>query len=82
MLLVPAPPVIIPLLMVQTYVAPPPALGTEAVLPIELAQTEVGEAVIVEEGKGLMTTEVEPVTMQLPDVTCTERFTVPEAPAV
>ncbi len=38
-----------PPVIVQAYVAPTPAVGTEAVLPVELAQTPEG-AVIVELG--------------------------------
>ena len=43
------PAVIVPLVIDQEYVAPEPASGTEAVLPVEFGQTEEG-AVTVEEG--------------------------------
>jgi hypothetical protein len=49
MFLVPAPPVIVPFVIDQLYVAPKPAPGTEALLPPELAQTEEG-AVITADG--------------------------------
>ena len=42
MLFVELPEVIEPLVMVHVYLAPLPALGTDAVLPAEAAQTETG----------------------------------------
>jgi hypothetical protein len=51
---VPEPAVIVPPLIVQLYV-PPEDAGTEAVFPVELAQTDAG-AVIVEPGSGLIVT--------------------------
>jgi hypothetical protein len=48
---VPAPDVIVPFVIDQEYAAPPPAFGTEALLPGELAQTDTG-AVMTEEGIG------------------------------
>ena len=54
MLRVPAPLVIVPFPIVQVYVAPTPASGTEAPCPLELEQTEEG-AVIVEPGDALTT---------------------------
>ena len=59
MLRVPAPAVIVPFPIVQVYVAPTPASGTEAPCPLELEQTEEG-AVIVELGDALTTAVVIP----------------------
>src|SRR5262245_46323084 len=51
-----APEVIVPApLMVQAYVAPTPASGTDAVLPVELTQAVLA-AVIVALGSGLTVT--------------------------
>ena len=47
--LVPEPPVMVPLVIVQAYVAPVTGV-TEAVLPVELAQTEAGVGVMVQFG--------------------------------
>lgn len=58
MVAVPAPPVIEPFVIDHAYVAPAPALATDALLPAELAQT-VAEVVIVADGIGLMTTVVD-----------------------
>src|SRR3954451_17088507 len=58
MLSVPSPPVMLPLVMDQAYVAPAPALGTDALLPAETAQTFAG-VVIVADGIGLKTTVVD-----------------------
>ena len=55
--LVPAPAVIVPLVMPHTYVAPRPAFGTEAVLPVEFAHTGVGAGVIVQSGSGFTVSE-------------------------
>jgi hypothetical protein len=58
MLAVPAPPVTVPFVIAQAYVAPAPAFGTEAVLPPEVAQT-VADVAIAAEGIGLKTTVVD-----------------------
>jgi hypothetical protein len=58
MLDVPSPPVMLPLVMDQAYVAPAPAFGTDALLPAETAQTFAG-VVIVADGIGLKTTVVD-----------------------
>jgi hypothetical protein len=58
MLGVPLPPVIEPFEIDQAYVAPAPALGTDALLLVEIAQTWAG-VVIAAEGSGLMTTVVD-----------------------
>ena len=58
MLAVPSPPVMLPSVMDQAYVAPAPALGTDALLPAETAQTFAG-VVIVADGIGLKTTVVD-----------------------
>src|SRR3954453_8287606 len=58
MLAVPSPPVMLPLVMDQAYVAPAPALGTDALLPANIAQTLAG-VVIVADGIGLKTTVVD-----------------------
>jgi hypothetical protein len=54
---VPAPNVIVPLPIVQAYVAPAPADGTEALLPKEFGQIEPGAAIAVE-GAGRTSTLV------------------------
>src|SRR4051812_42020872 len=56
--LVPAPVVIAPLVIDQTYVAPAPASGTLAALPIESGQA-VPPVVMTADGMGLTTTVVE-----------------------
>src|SRR5258708_24739414 len=58
MLRVPAPAVIVPLMIDQLYVAPAPAFGTLAELPGESWQA-VPPVVIVAAGIGLMTTVVD-----------------------
>src|SRR4051795_798687 len=58
MVSVPLPLVMVPLLIDQAYVAPAPAFGTEALLPVEVAQTFAG-VVIVADGIGLKTTVVD-----------------------
>src|SRR3954453_7982762 len=58
MLDVPAPPVMEPFEMDQLYVAPAPAVGTDAVFPAETEQT-IADAVIVADGIGLKTTVVD-----------------------
>ena len=50
--LLPWPAVMAPPLMVQAYAAPA-VLGTEAVLPVEFAETEDAEGVIVASGEGV-----------------------------
>jgi hypothetical protein len=67
------PAVIVPPLIVQLYDAAP--VGTEAVLPVELAQTDDG-ALIVELGRALMVTLVfcEPPLLQPVAVTVTVQF--------
>ena len=47
---------IVPLVMPHAYVAPRPASGTEAVLPVEFAQTCAGVGVIVQSGSGFTVT--------------------------
>lgn len=64
MLAVPAPPVIEPFVIDHAYVAPAPALATDALLPAELAQT-VAEVVIMADGIGLMTTVVDACALKL-----------------
>jgi len=44
--LVPDPAVIVPFVIVQAYVAPAPALGTEAALPVDAGQTLAGAVII------------------------------------
>ena len=82
MLLVPVPPVIVPLVMLQLYVAPTPALATEATLPVEPLAALAG-AVIVAFGLGAMVT-LAVFEAEQPEalVTTSVRPTVPEAPAV
>ena len=83
MLLVPAPAVINPFVMLHAYLAPVPPFATEAVLPDDPAHTDVA-AVIFATGYAEM------VTVLLPDdalhptalVTVTLRVTVPVDPAV
>jgi len=65
---VPAPDVIVPFVIDQLYVAPAPAEGTEALLPEEFGQIDVG-ADIAAEGSARMTTvvvaagELQPLTV-------------------
>ena len=54
-LLVPLPAVIVPLVMVQTYVAPVPQVGTDAMLPVDDVHTDI-DAEIEAVGKGLINT--------------------------
>ena len=54
-LLVPAPAVITPLVIVQTYPVPVPQLRTDAVLPVDDLQT-AAEAIIAAFGKALTNT--------------------------
>jgi hypothetical protein len=82
MLRVPVPAVIVPPLIIHAYDEPEPAFGTEAVLPVELEQTEVA-AVIVASGKAFIVTDALDVAEhELEFVTLTERVIVPEPPAV
>src|SRR3954451_21608820 len=55
---VPAPAVMEPFEIDQLYVAPAPAVGTDALLPAETEQT-IADAVIVADGIGLKTTVVD-----------------------
>jgi len=55
MLFVPVPAVIVPLVMPQAYVAPAPALATEAILPVEPAAVLAG-VVMVASGFGFTVT--------------------------
>jgi len=50
-----APDVIVPFVIDQEYVTPAPALGTEALLPVELAHTDPGPVMTVE-GSGFRLT--------------------------
>ena len=54
------PPVIVPFVTFQLYVAPTPASGTEAVLPVDPAHTAAG-AVITQLGSGLCVTSTLPL---------------------
>ena len=58
MLGVPLPPVMEPFVIDQAYVAPAPALGTDALLPAEVAQT-VAVVAMDADGIGLKTTVVD-----------------------
>lgn len=81
MLAVPAPDVIVPLLMVQVYVAPEPALGTEAELFLEPFRT-LAAAVMVAEGSARMATFALPLAVQPAAVeTVTEMVAEPPVPA-
>ena len=60
MLRVPVPAVIDPLEIDQSYAAPAPALGTEAILPVEVAHTALA-AVTTTGGGGLTVNVVEQV---------------------
>ena len=80
MLSVPAPPVIVPPVMVHVYEAPA-TMDVEAVLPVELAQTFAG-ALMTAAGGAVIVTELLPVLTQPLLVTVTVRPTVPDAPAV
>jgi hypothetical protein len=79
---VPLPDVIVPLVRAQAYVAPGPASGTEARLPVEPGQTDPG-AVMVALGGATTVTVADPEALQ-PDgfVTVTASPTTPDAPAV
>jgi hypothetical protein len=63
--LVPAPAVIVPFVMFQTYVAPTPASATLAVWPVDDAQTAAASTVIVADGSGLIVTFVLDDALQL-----------------
>ena len=63
MLRVPCPAVIVPLLTIQLYMAPTPASGTLARLPVELTHTATG-AVIVALGSGFTVTCRVPIALQ------------------
>lgn len=79
---VPAPAVIVPPVMAHAYVAPAPASGTDATLPVELGQT-AGGAVIAADGAALTATLCEPLAAQPePFCTVTPRLRGPAAPAV
>jgi len=65
MLLVPAPDVIVPLVIPQAYVAPAPADGTEAFRPPAFGHAAEG-AVIAAEGTGLTATVVVPAAEAQP----------------
>src|SRR5512143_316729 len=60
MAFVPAPDVIVPFAIVQEYVAPAPAFGTEAARPLAFWQAAAGAA-IVAEGTGVTVTVAPPV---------------------
>ncbi len=60
---VPVPPVIVPFVIPQVYVAPAPASGTLAACPVVLAQTAEG-AVMAAEGTGFTVTFVDPFAEQ------------------
>jgi len=67
---VPAPDVIVPFTIDQIYVAPPPAFGTEALLPAEFAHADTG-AVMTAEGIGSTLTFALPE--ELPEQAASER---------
>jgi hypothetical protein len=74
--------VIVPLLTVHEYVAPTPASGTEAALPVELEHTDAA-LVIVALGNGLIVTDApDDAEHEFALVTVTESVVVPDAPAV
>lgn len=78
---VPAPAVMIPFVMVQTYVAPVPASETEAT-PLPPTQTPAG-AVIAVDGDALITTFWDPLAEQPASLwTVTDRLVEPLIPAV
>lgn len=82
MLGVPWPDVIVPFFRLQTYVAPGPASGTVAVLPVELRQA-MAFAVISADGLstiGMVT--LEELLHPWPAVTVTPSVTEPDGPAV
>ena len=56
---VPAPAVIVPFVTFQTYVAPTPASATEAVWPVEDAQTTAASTVMLAFGSGVIVAFVE-----------------------
>ena len=60
-----------------------PAFGVEAVLPVELAHTAEGVAVMAAEGAGVRVTACEAVAVHpFASVTVTLSMVVPDAPAV
>ena len=83
MLLVPEPAVIVPLVILHVYVAPAPALGTEAVLSVVPEHTDVA-VVIVALGNGFIVTNVLPDDAWQPLLlfTLTDNVTEPDEPAV
>jgi hypothetical protein len=72
---VPVPPVIVPFEMVQAYVAPAPASGTEATSPVAFGHVEAG-AVIVAFGEGFTVTAAEPEELPVHPVASTTLVTV------
>lgn len=80
MAFVPAPPVMLPLLIDQLYDAP--AVAVTLALPVDVAQIEAG-AVMADAGAGLIVTFALPLAEQLvASVTVTPRVRVPDAPGV
>jgi hypothetical protein len=63
--LVPEPAVIVPFVRFQTYAAPTPASATEAVWPVDDAQTEAASTVIEDDGDGVIVTFAEDEDAQL-----------------
>jgi hypothetical protein len=63
--LVPAPAVIVPLVTFHEYVAPTPASVTDAVWPVDDAQTAAASTVMAAEGSGLIVTFVEELALQV-----------------
>ena len=77
---VPCPELIVPLVMLQAYVAPP-CRGTVALMPMALGQTLAG-TLMATTGFALMVTLFVPLLVQPLAVTVIPRDIVPDAPAL
>jgi hypothetical protein len=75
--------VIVPPVMLQVCVIPE-VVGTDALFPLELPQTEVGAVIVgaVNAGEIAMVLELDAMPSQRSSVAVTVRITLPDAPAV
>jgi hypothetical protein len=83
MLLVPAPAVTHPFVMLHAYLAPVPALATDAVLPDDLAHTEVVAVILAIGYADIVIVLLPELALQpVAFVTVTDIATEPDEPAV
>ena len=83
MLLVVPPKVIVPLLMLHAYVAPVPAVATDAVLPVDKEHTDEAAVIDAFGAAAIVIVFLADATLQPPLlVTVTDIVTVPDPPAV